>query len=96
MGSPVSPVTTNIYMEYFEELSLGPQCPITTPWSKRYVDDVICITKKDQKDILFNHINNMDDHIKFTMECPDNEGSIPFFDTKRIPNPNQNYTYHCL
>ena len=25
-------------------------------------------------DILFNHINYMDDHITFTMECPDNEG----------------------
>ena len=27
MGSPVSPVTANIYMEYFEELALGLQCP---------------------------------------------------------------------
>ena len=46
MGSPVSPVKANIYMEYFEELALGPQCPIPTLWWKRYVDDVICITKK--------------------------------------------------
>ena len=46
MGSPVSPVIANIYMEYFEELELGTQCPIPTPWGKRYVDDVICITKK--------------------------------------------------
>ena len=45
MGSPVSPVIGNIYMEYSEELPLGPQCPI--PWWKRYVDDVIFITKKD-------------------------------------------------
>ena len=27
MGSPVSPVIFNIYMEYFEELALGSQCP---------------------------------------------------------------------
>ena len=27
MGSPVSPVIANIYMEYFEDLALGPQCP---------------------------------------------------------------------
>ena len=92
MGSPASPVIANIYMEFFEELALGPQCPIPTPWWKRYVDDVIFITKKDQVDILFNHINNMDDHIKFTMECPDNEGNIPFLDTKCTPNPN--YTIH--
>ena len=56
------------------------------------MDDVICITKKDQVDILFNYINNMDDHIKFTMECPDNEGSIPFLDRKCTPNPN--HTIH--
>ena len=68
MGSPVSPVIANIYMEYFEELALEPQCPIPTPWWKRYVHDVICITKKDQVDILFNHINPLDDHIKFTMQ----------------------------
>ena len=26
MGSPVSPVIFNIYMEYFEELALGSEC----------------------------------------------------------------------
>ena len=31
MGSPVSPVIANIYMEYFKELDLGPQCPIPMP-----------------------------------------------------------------
>ena len=43
-------------------------------------------------DILFNHINNMDDHIKFTMQCPDNEGSISFLDTKCLQN--SNHTIH--
>ena len=43
-------------------------------------------------EILFNHINQMDDHIKFTLECPHNEGSIPFLDTKCTPNPN--HTIH--
>ena len=28
MGSPVSPVIANIYMEYFEELAPGSQYPI--------------------------------------------------------------------
>ena len=46
MGSPVAPVIVNIYMEYYEEMALGPQCPIPTPWWKRYVDDVTCIIKK--------------------------------------------------
>ena len=46
MGFPVSPVIANIYIEYFEGLTLGPPYPIPTPWWKRYVDDVICITKR--------------------------------------------------
>ena len=46
MGSPVTPVIANISMEYFEELALGPHCPMPTPLWKRYVDHVICITKK--------------------------------------------------
>ena len=54
----------------------GTLMPIPTPWWKRYVDDIICITKKDQMDILFNHINQMDAHIKFTMKCLYSEGSI--------------------
>ena len=86
--SPVSPVIANIYMEYFEELALGPKCPIPTPWWKRYVDVVICITKNDQVDILLNHINQLDDHIRFSVESLDNEGSIPFLDTKCTPNSN--------
>ena len=46
MCSPVSPIVANIYMEYFKEIALGPQCPRSTPWWKRYVDDAISIVKK--------------------------------------------------
>ena len=46
MGFPVSPVIANIYMEYFEELTLGTQCPIPTPRWERCMDDIICITKQ--------------------------------------------------
>ena len=31
IGSPVSVVIANIYMEYFGEISLGSQCPIPIP-----------------------------------------------------------------
>ena len=52
MGSLVSPVIANSYMECFEELALGPQCPIPTSWWKRYVHDVTCITKKEPSEHL--------------------------------------------
>ena len=39
--------------------------------------------------ILFDNINQIDDHIQFTMEHPDKEGSIPFLDIKCTPHPSQ-------
>ena len=86
MGSPVSLVIANIYMEYFEEMALGPQYPIPIPWWKRHVDDVISMDKKDKVNTLLNHFNSVDTHIKFTMETPGNVCSIPFLDAKCSPN----------
>ena len=57
MGSPVSLVIANIYMEYFEELALGPQCSIPTPQWIRYVDDVICISKRPSGHLIQSQIN---------------------------------------
>ena len=46
MGSPCSPVVANIYMEYFENLALGPELPVPVKEWKRYVDDVFSIIPK--------------------------------------------------
>ena len=43
MGSPCSPVVANIYMEYFENMALGPELPVPIKDWKRYVDDVFSI-----------------------------------------------------
>ena len=89
IDSPVSPVIANIYMEYFEKLALRPHYPIPIHWWKRYVDGIICITKKVHVNIIFDYINLIDDHITFTMEHPDKEVSIPFLDTKCTSHPSQ-------
>ena len=39
IGSPCSLVVANIYMEYFEDLALGPELPIPVKDWKRYMDD---------------------------------------------------------
>ena len=49
MGSPVFPVIANIYLEYFEDLALNPECPIPNLWWKRYVHDVISIDTKNKE-----------------------------------------------
>ena len=85
MGSPFSPVVANIYMEYFEELVLGPEVPDPIREWKRYVDNVFSIIPKGKRDILLNYLNSIDPHIKFTVEQPNVEGAIPFLDT--FPQP---------
>ena len=85
MGSPCSPVVANIYMEYFENMALGPELPVPVKDWKRYVDDVFSIIPKGNCDTLLQYLNSIDPHIKFTIEQPNAEGGIPFLDT--FPKP---------
>ena len=85
MGSPCSPVVANIYMEYFEDMALGPELPLPKKEWKRYMDDVFSIIPKGQHDTMLQHLNSIDPHIKFTVEQPNEEGAIPFLDT--LPKP---------
>ena len=66
MGSPCSPVVANIYMEYFEDLALGPELSIPVKEWKRYVD-IFSIIPKGKRGIMLNYLNSTDPHIKFTV-----------------------------
>ena len=79
MGSPISPIVANLYMEDFEmrALNTAPQPPLM--W-KRYVDDTCVIIKAAQQQNFLNHINSIDKNIQFTSEGPRPDGSIPFLD----------------
>ncbi|XP_072052031.1 uncharacterized protein [Amphiura filiformis] len=83
MGSPVSPITANLYMEFLEEQAIATAPLNCKPmlW-KRYVDDILEIVKDNQVDNLTDHLNNTDptDSIKFTYE-KEVDGRIPFLDT---------------
>ena len=83
MGSPVSPIIANIYMEYFESLAI-PSSPTLIKWWFRYVDDVHSATSKNQVNKLQEHLNFIDPHIKFTTELPETDG-LPFLDTLTKP-----------
>ena len=89
MGSPVSPVVANLYMEFLEQQSIT-TAPISCRprlW-KRYVDDILDIVNKDQVDNLTDNLNQTDprDSIKFTYEKESNN-SIPFLDTLIVCKP---------
>ena len=86
MGSPVSPVIANMYLEHFESLAISTS-PTLTTWWLRYVDDIYRATRKDQVNQLQEHLNSIDPHIKFTIELPGMDG-VPFIDTLTKPTPN--------
>ena len=49
MGSPVSAVVANLYMEFFKELALE-LAPSRPRFWKRYVEDTCCILKTSDVD----------------------------------------------
>ena len=82
MGSPVSPIVANLFLEDLEQraMSTAPASCKPRLW-KRYVDDILEIVKKDGVDELTSHLNAADPtgSIKFTYEL-EKDGSIPFLD----------------
>ena len=85
MGSPVSPIVANLYMEYFEQKALSTAPP---RFWHRYVDDTFVIHEEANKQGFLQHINSVDPAIKFTVEDNKEDGSIPFLDTIVKPEVN--------
>ena len=84
MGSPVSPIVANLYMECCErkalESAINPPCV----WY-RLVDDTWVIQKQAHKQAFLDHINSIDPAIKFTVEGTQGKRAIPFLDTLVTP-----------
>ena len=57
MGSPVSAVTANLYMERFEEPAIE-SAPYKPKIWKRYVDDTFTILDRDRVDVFLQHLNS--------------------------------------
>ena len=80
MGSPLSPIVANIYMEHFEARALE-TAPHPQAFGKRYVDDTFVILKTAHKEEFFHHLNGIEEKIQFTAENTRADGSLPFLDT---------------
>ena len=91
MGSPVSPVVADIFMEDFEELALS-SSPVTPRFYKRYVDDTFTILPTDKITIFLNHLNSINPKIQFTMELESNN-SLAFLDILVIRKPNNTLSH---
>jgi hypothetical protein len=85
MGSPVSPIVCNLYMEDFEihAISTASHPPL---WWYRYVDDTHTELKMIYEQEFTDHLNSIDPDIKFTTEEQSNR-SLPFLDTLTTINP---------
>ena len=79
MGSPLSPVLANIYMEYFEEMALGSN-PANLFLLLRYVDDTF-ILWPHQEDVqtLLDYVNSIQPSMQFTMK-KEQDNKLPFLD----------------
>jgi len=67
MGSPVSAVIANLYMEELEEGAIATATYKPKIW-KRYVDGTFTILGKDYVDGFLQHLNSQQPRIRFTME----------------------------
>ena len=78
MGSPVSPIVANLYMEYLEQQALSTASPRL--WCQ-YLDDTFVIQKEEIKQNFLQHINSVEPVIQFSVENNKEYGAIPFLDT---------------
>ena len=86
MGSPISPIVANLFMEDFEVKAINTAKNPPKMWN-RYVDDTCAILSSTSKDDFFHYINSIDPRIQFTSEDSKPDGSIPFLDSLVMPQP---------
>ena len=80
MGSPISPIIANIFMEAFEQRAITTALYPPRVW-RRYVDDTWVIQQQKHQQQFLQHINTVDSSIQFTVDETKEDGSIPFLDT---------------
>ena len=86
MGSPVSPVLADNFLEDFEGKVLVDQT-ICLRMCRRFVDDVIAVVQRNKADSLLNHLNKQHPNIQFTM-VGEKAGSLLFMDVRFTRNTN--------
>ena len=87
MGSPISPIVANLYLEDLELKAIQSAQNPPSFW-RRFVDDTLTIIKSSQIDNFLHHLNSIDQNIQFTKEDSRPDGSMPFLDILITPEEN--------
>ena len=90
MGSPVSAVIANLYMESFEEQAITTSSYEPRIW-KRYVDDTFTILDRENVDDFLQNLNNQQPSIRFTMET-EKHNKLALLDTAVLREPDGRLT----
>ncbi len=70
MGSPISAVLANVFMEWFEDAMLNSAAVIQTAcW--RYVDDTFVLLDKSSVPQFHGYISNQEESLVFTKDQED-------------------------
>ena len=86
MGSCISPVVANIFLEYIERQALTSFREPPKIWI-RYVDDIFCIINYSIIDEFLQHINSISSNIQFTAKT-EKDQTLPFLNVQITRNAN--------
>lgn len=96
MGSPLSPLLADIYMDDFESKFIMNNNNFSNNiiYYYRYVDDILVLWNNDQDNLnsFVDYLNSCHTKIKFTLEKQNNNNSINFLDIT-ITNLNNKHTF---
>ena len=85
MGSSISPIVANLYMEDFEKKAINSSPHPLVSGEDLFMIPLPSLSHHTKKSFL-DHINSVDKHIQFTIENSRPDGSMPFLDILITPS----------
>ena len=88
MGSPISPLIANLFIEEFQVKAICSAFHPAQLWL-RYVEDTLVIQQAEHCHQFLQYINSLKSQIKLITEDPKEDSSMSFLDTLLSPGLNR-------